>query len=238
MDLWEKYFPGQSLPIVYYYTDEKPEIQAESGAKENCIVCDIKPVLAGKQCFFDKSTIRCNGARRYLGFSQKTSLNFKYFLSCGIEGSMEGERYKKSPDLVEKWLENNPPLKAPGEYIVFKRIDQILPDDKPLAVSFFAGPDVLSGLFTLAGFDQERSDAVITPFGSGCASIVYYPLREIDSGRERVVLGMFDVSARPCVQKDQLTFTISWEHFIRMVENMEESFLITSSWRVVRDRLS
>lgn len=29
--------------------------------------------------------------------------NFEYFLSCGIPGKLEGERYKKTPELVRSW---------------------------------------------------------------------------------------------------------------------------------------
>jgi hypothetical protein len=48
---------------------------------------------------------------------------------------------------------------------------------------------------------------------------------------------MFDVSARPFVPAGVLTFAIPWPKFIRMVDNMEESFLITRSWEKVKDRI-
>jgi hypothetical protein len=55
--------------------------------------------------------------------------------------------------------------------------------------------------------------------------------------RLRAVLGMFDVSARPCVSPDVLTFAVPWPKFVRMVETMDESFLITDSWHRVRSRI-
>jgi hypothetical protein len=48
---------------------------------------------------------------------------------------------------------------------------------------------------------------------------------------------MFDVSARPQVGRDELTFTIPYQRFIQMVGYMDESFLITNSWEKVRARL-
>jgi hypothetical protein len=54
----------------------------------------------------------------------------------------------------------------------------------------------------------------------------------------RCVLGMFDVSARPHVGQDELTFSIPIKRFIQMVGYMDESFLITGSWGKVRDRIS
>ena len=103
---------------------------------------------------------------------------------------------------------------------------------------FFATPDVLSGLFTLANYDEADLQAVIAPMGAGCASIVYHPYQELRSPRPRAVLGLFDVSARPCVGPDLLTFAVPWPKFARMVDNMDESFLITPAWDQVRGRIS
>jgi hypothetical protein len=52
------------------------------------------------------------------------------------------------------------------------------------------------------------------------------------------VLGLFDVSARPHVGGDELTFSIPIQRFIQMVGYMDESFLITKSWEKVRLRLN
>jgi hypothetical protein len=49
---------------------------------------------------------------------------------------------------------------------------------------------------------------------------------------------MFDVSARPCVAADVFTFAVPMNRFAEMVENMEESFLITGSWSKVRKRIA
>ena len=78
---------------------------------------------------------------------------------------------------------------------------------------------------------------VIVPFGSGCASIVQYPYMEVKSPHPKAVIGMFDVSARPFVSKNELAFSAPMSKFIRMVDNMEESFLITPSWAKVQKRI-
>ena len=120
---------------------------------------------------------------------------------------------------------------------MFKRFDKLAEGEEPVAVIFFATADVLSGLFTLANYDQEDSHGVRAPMGAGCSSIIYYPLVESRSDSPRCVLGMFDVSARPCVPANMLTFTTPMKRFRQMVANMDESFLITESWKMVRDRL-
>jgi hypothetical protein len=67
--------------------------------------------------------------------------------------------------------------------------------------------------------------------------MVQYPYLERGASRPRCVLGMFDVSARPFVPKETLTFAVPMNKFVRMVENMDESFLITPSWEKVRRRI-
>jgi hypothetical protein len=53
---------------------------------------------------------------------------------------------------------------------MFKRWDNLEKEDNPEVVIFFAQPNVLSGLFTLANFDESRPEGVFTPMGSGCSS--------------------------------------------------------------------
>ena len=117
-----------------------------------------------------------------------------------------------------------------GKSIVFKRWDRLAAADNPDAVIFFARPEVLSGLFTLANFDQSDPNGVISPFGAGCSSIFYYPWLEQQKEEPKAVLGMFDPSARPCVPLDVLTMAFPMKKFIQVVGFMEESFLITESW--------
>ena len=78
----------------------------------------------------------------------------------------------------------------------------------------------------------------MAPFGAGCSSIIYYPYLEFAKKQPRAVLGMFDVSARPCVTPDILTLAVTWPKFERMVSNMPESFLTTDSWQKVKRRIA
>jgi len=235
---WARYFPGAELPIGFYYSNSVVQkCMAKPPKGHRCIIGDIANVREGKTVCFDTHTIGCTGGKRYLGFERKLAPNFEFFLSYGIPGKLEGERYKKSPELVKEHMKHQKPSKAPGYYIVFKRFDRMEDGDKPLVIIFFAPPDVLSGLFTLANFDEPQPNGVIAPFGAGCGSIVDFPLKELQSSEPHAVLGMFDVSARPCVPSTDLTFAVPWPKFVRMVDNMEESFLITKSWNKVRTRM-
>ncbi len=236
---WKKYFPEAGLPIAFFYTNKVTEEDLEDTVNEyRCLICNLNRVREGHTFVYSAKTSGCLGGKRYTGFSHKLRSNFEYFLSCGIPGKVEGERYKKSPDLVRAYLENNPPFEAHAKYLVFKRWDRLAAEEEPLVVIFFAVPDVLSGLFTLANYDVSDPNGVIAPMGSGCSSIVSYPLAESKSNNPRCVLGMFDVSARPCVPEATFTFTVPMRRFIDMIQNMDGSFLITESWNVVKTRIN
>ena len=235
---WSKYFPGTDLPITYFYSDHpKEQDLKDSLNQDRCLIGNLSRVREGQPFVYDVHTPGCSGGKRYSGFSTKLRPNFEYFLSCGIAGELEGERYKKSPQLVEEYLKRQPPFTAPGKALVFKRFDRLTEDENPFAVIFFASPDILSGLFALANYDRADPDGVITPMGSGCASIINQAWQETLSPKPRCILGMFDVSARPCVPEGTLTFCIPIHRFEEMVHNMDESFLITKSWDLVRNRM-
>ena len=236
---WDTYFGGAELPISFYYTDQEgcAEVVKPASGRQ-CFIGALAKVRKGQSLCFDVDSIGCRGGKRYLGFSEQMVPRFEYFLSCGIPGKLEGERYKKSPELVKEMMKKTPSFKAPARFIVFKRWDMLEAADEPAVVIFFARPDVLSGLFTLANYDEVEQHGVIAPFGAGCSTIVMYPYLEMDSQRPRAVLGMFDVSARPFVPAETLTFAAPMNKFDRMIDNMEESFLITSSWEKVRKRIA
>ncbi len=235
--LWTKHFDGAQLPICLFYSDDSAYGQLLRPIKGRmCMIGQLANVLRGEDLAFVDETIGCPGGRRYLGFNQALMPNFEFFLSCGIPGQLEGERYKKTPELVNEFIKDAPAFSAPGKYAVFKRWDRLAGGDRPEVAIFFSPPDVLSGLFTLAGFDEKARNSVIAPFGAGCATIAQYPLLEAKSPEQRAVLGMFDVSARPFVPAQVLSFAVPIVKFERMIGNMDESFLITESWAKVKGR--
>jgi len=238
LNRWKKYFGGAELPITCWYTDDEGAAErAESTEGHRCFIADLAKIRKGESLLFDVAAIGCSGGKRYLGFTQDVPANFEHFLSCGIPGILEGGRYKKSPGLVKEYETRSPSFTAPARHIVFKRWDRVGEADAPQVVIFFAPPDVLSGLYTLAGFDEADLNAVYCPFCAGCGSIVKYPFLEVDAPRPRAVLGMFDVSARPYVPGSTLSFAMPMKKFSAMINNMDESFLITKSWEAVRRRI-
>jgi uncharacterized protein (DUF169 family) len=236
--LWKKYFDGAELPVAFYYTDDVRHAKmVKPGSLPRCVIAILALVRKGRTLCLDSESVGCFGGRRYLGFREQARADFEYFLSCGIPGKVEGERYKKTPDLAVRAIEYMPKFRAPRHFIVFKRWDLLEESDEPDVVIFFAFPDVLAGLFTLANFDEAEPNVVFTPSGSGCSSIVQYPYLEKDSDRQRAVIGLFDVSARPFIPENVLSFSVPMKRFLRMVLNMEQSFLTTGSWKNVERRI-
>ncbi|HUW07304.1 MAG TPA: DUF169 domain-containing protein [Williamwhitmania sp.] len=236
---WAKYFGATELPVVFYYSKEVHNAKLVAPVKgHSCLICELAKVRNGQSLAFSAEAISCGGAKRYLGFADTMRPNFEYFLSCGIPNKMEGERYIRTPEMVVEIQKHQQAIPdAKESHIIFKRWDMLEEVDTPAVVIFFAKPDVLSGLFTLANFDQTEPNGTFTPFGPGCGTIVHYPYLEKDALQPRAVIGMFDPSARPCVPKDVLTFAVPMVKFEKMVSYMDESFLITNTWTNVRKRI-
>ena len=143
LTLWEKYFDSSEIPVIFYYTDQisnGENVKPLSGHR--CIMMDLSQVRTSKSIYFDCDSFSCFGGKRYLGFSRELMPNFEYFLSCGIPGKLEGERYRKTPELVKELMEKTPKFEAPKKYVVFKRWDMLNESDEPDVVIFFAHPDI------------------------------------------------------------------------------------------------
>jgi len=235
---WQRYCPGAGLPITFELSETCGTENIKTTEGWRCVICDLGRVRNGKPLVLDQSSVTCSGGRIYLGYDNRRSENFRYFHSTGVPGTVEGERYKKSPEIVDEFTRAHHFLAADGRYYLFRRWDMLTEADNPEAVIFFARPEVLSALFTLANFDQADPDGVICPFGSGCSSIIHYPRLEGMRDHPRAVLGMFDPSARPCVPVDILTFAVPMKKFEQMIGSMDESFLATQTWKKVQAKIA
>jgi uncharacterized protein (DUF169 family) len=236
---WEKYFLDAPLPIALFYSNELHHAEpAKKHASHHCIIADITSVFKGQSLAFNATNIGCGGGLRYCGFSDNLRPGFEFFLSYGIEGKMEGERYKKDPETVLELMKNAPSMKAPAKWLIAKPFEKLEIEDNPEIILFFASPDVLAGLFTLANFDRSDLYGVKSPFSAGCGSIIQFPLLENNNEYPDCILGMFDSSARPYVPKGTLSFAIPMKRFETLVEYMDDSFLTTGTWKVINKRIS
>ena len=236
--LFPQYFPGGELPITFQIGgDETGTASAPAPEHWQCLICGLAKIRKGQSVIINEQSLSCGGAKYFCGYMQDRAPDFRYFLSYGKPGVVPGERYKRSPEIVDEADKNAAHIPVKGRNYVFKRWDMLTEADNPDVVIFFARPEVLSGLFTLANFEESDPNGVICPFSSGCGSIILYPWLEQQKENPRAVLGMFDPSARPCVPVDTLSFAIPMKKFARMVMCMEESFLITDTWKNVTRKI-
>jgi hypothetical protein len=231
-------FGMSEFPVLFRYADDLPKgtLFPPAGARVCLFALLGKTRTEGVPVALSQSHQGCPGGGYHLGFLETPREGIEYFLSCGIPGKMEGERYLRTPELARARFAKAPVRPAPKRYGLFTRADMPHCPADPEVVIFFASPDLLAGLHFLASFDRE-DDAVTAPFSSGCGAIVPLPLGEGLRPDPRAVMGLFDPSARPHVEKNLLTFAVPFGMFTRMADNVPESFLTTRAWGMIRKRI-
>lgn len=253
-------------PVALLWSDEKlADAMQFSEGKWGCVMWLIVHAAKGKIAVADHSTFGCFGGGVGLGFGNQYKKfpggeeGFCHFLStgnAGRSGGMEiaekikpfmtrgshdhflhGERYIKTPDLVEKFVANLPMMEIPTKYVVFKPLSDIDPaKEKPQTVIFFVNPDQLSALTVLANYGRGGNENVIIPYAAGCQTIGIYSYREAKSEKPRAVVGLTDLSARVYVRKQLgdshlMTFSAPFALFEEMEQNVPGSFLERPTWQ-------
>jgi hypothetical protein len=252
-------------PIALLWSDEKPAeaLQFQEG-KWGCIMWLAASAAKGKAAACDRKTFGCFGGGVGMGFGDQY-VNFPggkdcfcHFLSCGNEqweqgrqaaakvkpflrkesydNFVSGERYLKTPERVHQFIQNLPITDIPAEYVIFKPLADIDPQQEtPRVIVFFADPDQLSALVVLANYDRPDNHNVIIPYAAGCQTIGIYPYQEAKAGRQRAVVGLTDLSARVSIRKlleDHLmTFAVPLAMFEEMERNVAGSFLERPTWQ-------
>jgi len=230
-------------PVAILFTDEKPVGALEFlEGRWGCVVAMLTAAAKGRQAVFSRTTFGCRGGIVGLGFGDSHADfpgGFDYFLSTGRgEGYPEGEAYKKTPELVQTFREALPYTDIPYQYVCFKPLSKVEPErEEPVIVVFYANPDQLSALVVLANYGRPGTDNVIIPFGAGCHSACLMPLHEAGRTQPRAVVGMTDISARPYIDADLLSFSVPYAMFREMEDNVPGSFLDKHDWGKVSARI-
>ena len=161
-----------------------------------------------------------------------------HFVSTGIPNTaIEGEHYMPSPESMHVFMKDCAPPPATAKYCVMKSLDLFDEEEKPLVVAFFARPEVLTGLFSLATYTVGHHNAVVSPFGAACTSIIAWPLAYERRGIECAVLGGLDPSARKFMKTDELSFAIPLALYRKMLDRMGTSALTRHTWEGSRKKV-
>jgi uncharacterized protein (DUF169 family) len=256
-------------PVAVLFSDHKPDKAKQfAEGKWGCVMFMLVAAARGAVAVFDRRTFGCQGGGVGLGFGNQYQ-NFPggqecfcHFLSTGndqweqgrqVAGKVkpflrpeafdhftQGERYIKSPELVQAFINNLPIMDIPAEYVVFKPLKMVAPDREKVEVVIFLGDmDQIAALTILANYHRPGNDNVIFPYAAGCQSIGIYAFKEAQAETPRAVLGLNDLSARLSVKKllkdDVMSFAVPYAIFTEMEANVAGSFLERPTWKHLRE---
>ncbi|MDR1491057.1 MAG: DUF169 domain-containing protein [Desulfovibrio sp.] len=247
-------------PFGIFYSDEKPDGYGPkpgeifSREREMAGEIDWRKAFGNFSCLFGNIWLArkkkkaawisheecgCMGGGYYSGvYGPYLDMNVM-FVSTGVPGTnMEGEHFMPSPESMRAFMDACALPPGNGKYCVIKPLEQFFGMERPLVVVFFARPEVLTGLNSLAIYTVGRHDAVIAPFGANCTNIIAWPLVYERQGVERAVLGGLDPSARKFMKTDEMSFAVPLELYRKMLDNMETSALTRHTWEGVRKKVA
>ena len=226
----------KNQPVAVLKTDTAPEqaIQFKPG-KKGCVIALLSAASKGKITASSRETTACRGGRVGLGFQPFPLGEIEHFLSVGKEGGRPGEFYKESPEFAREYCTTVPSI-TPRDYVVFQPLELTGADQAPEAVIFLVNADQLSALVTLANYDRPTQDNVQIKFGAGCIQSILYPLKAREEGSDCCYIGLTDPSARKCIDRDLLSFSIPYHRFLEMEAKAEGSFLTKETWERLVNR--
>jgi uncharacterized protein (DUF169 family) len=233
-------------PVAVLLTDDRPvEAKQFKEGKQGCVAAMMLTAAKGHVAVFDRRTFGCPGGGTGLGFGDcYAGFPITRLLSTGGRAEFangrpfdmgEGERFHASPEVTERWVRALPYRDVPTQYVVFKPLDRVGDGEKVSLVIMFVNPDQLSALVTLAGFRTGDVNAVVSPWGAACQSILFAHA-EAQRGSARGVIGLFDIAQRHKVDRETLSFTMPFAMYLDMEADIDESFLSTDAWHRLQER--
>lgn len=202
--------------------------------QRGCVISLLAAAAGGETTWVSRDTVSCVGGRVGTGFCAPDPEQMGLHLSAGGP-AVGGLFYKQTPELAQCYVRQLPGIAA-GQVLVMKPLDDVAPEEPVEAVVFLVAPDQLSGLVTLASYDQPVQDTVQIKFGAGCVQALLYPLADGEAGRNTCTIGLTDPSARRWVGREELSFALPYARFLELEEKAAESFLSKGIWQWVRDR--
>jgi hypothetical protein len=266
-------------PLVAYYSDERPEkyigpkggfsveikkpgdifpflgkarnLEQEEKEKFRCMFQFLARTRTKNiPSVFDFDNFGCPGCRFYLGFTDELPAFNHFFISTGFPGIYNGEKIAPTSASSKKHANLLKGILQKGKYVIFEKIEHVSFDIVPEIVIFFCNAETIAGLVGLIRFVTDEADSVQSPFASGCGSIFSWPVKYSQKGKEKAVLWVFDPAARPYIPLGEMTLSIPFPLFMRMLALYKKSFIYADkiksglikspipSWPDVRKRAS
>lgn len=226
-----KYMKLAYMPLGMYFAETEPQgkVRTQGMLLGRCIVGHIFKAAKHGGISILKADAGCPGGQFWAGFRKSIIRGWASFITRGKADVLGGraERFKKDVNVAVKMLRDPGPVKRPNgtNFIIFQPLKDI-PDTQGIEfVLFFVKPKQLAELITLAHYARHAPYMVTAPSGSGCMSILNYPLRLKQEPEPDAVMGVWDLFARKTIPSDILTLAMRRWLFEEMVLNSPESFL-------------
>lgn len=225
----------EAVAVLLSNNKPKDALQGKQGHR-SCTIPLFISATKGKTAVFERKTVTCPGGKAGFGFGQFPNYpdGIEYFLTVGKEGKFEGEGYMKNPELGDDFVKCLPITDIPYEYVIFKPLSQVdITKENPEIIMFYVNPNQLSALTVLANYYRPGCENVVIPFSSGCQSLFLLPYAESKKENPRAVVGLTDITVRPMVQADMLSFSVPYKMFLDMEQSIKGSFLEKDLWQRV-----
>jgi uncharacterized protein (DUF169 family) len=187
--------------------------------------------------YFDREHFGCLGGAFFLGYLKPQLNAIVHYVSTGLPNILDGERYFSDPDVARAFYQTLDPRPAPKRFCIFKPLSTFAESEQPEVVVFFARPEAISGLHQLAVYVTKDLEVVMSPMGAGCTNIVTWPIKYLEQGKLKAVLGGWDPSERRYLKPDEITFAVPFALYQRMLDEWKESFLTAEAWQTVLKRI-
>lgn len=225
---YEYFGEAAPLPIAIVYSD-KP--MGEVKSIPGCMFKQFHRAYNGETVTLDAAHFTCGGGKLYAGLGTTPERVYNFVSNI--------ERYKSNPATARCSINSIDARQSDKPFINFIRVDRLETFDDMEGLMFFVSPDILSGLFTWANYDQEDINAVQSPWGSGCSTTITSLVNENRKGGKLCFIGMLDVSARPFFKSDILSFSIPKSRLDEMCETLNKCCVSGApAWLKVKKRIN
>ncbi|MHA1266075.1 MAG: DUF169 domain-containing protein [Candidatus Helarchaeota archaeon] len=230
-DRFTKYMKLRFQPLGMYFSSRRPlrKVRSQGMILNRCIVGHVFKAAKRGGISLIEAGKGCPGGQFWAGFRKKIIKGWAHFITKGKPNVLGGraERFKKDVNVAVKILREPGPLNRPegANYIIYQPLKEIPDEQKIEFVLFFVNPKRMAELITLANYARHAPYLVKAPSGSGCMSILNYPLLMRNAPEPDAVMGIWDLFARQLLPPDTLSLALRRWMVEEMAQDIPESFL-------------
>jgi hypothetical protein len=218
-----RYVPFKSPSTGWYYSKEKPRVSITFDDDTwTCMFKHIERLFLGERLCFSAQHTGCKYAAFYLGFEKPGT----------GEGAFLGTQ-ARTKKTAEFGIEHYASIQVPPpqeDYLVLERIADIDDNATIDVVNLWIDALSLTGLVTMANFDNPKNDGAVVPYAAGCQSIWTIPYKETFQASPGAVVGAMDPVVRGYMPADVLSFSVPANRLIEMCQDIPDSFLKLEQW--------